>query len=427
MKPHPFSRLLIIWLVSILFFISCQPPSPTPTDYILENVNIIDGTGGPIQENMSIHISEGLIVSITKSDSGSELEDLKRIDLSGKYILPGLFDMHVHLATDPTSEDNLEKTIERLETYLNHGITGVRDMAGDTRQLAYLARQSSLDEITSPDLYFSSLMAGPGFFTDPRTAASAKGETPGKTSWMKGVDGATNLQLAVAEAKGTGATGIKLYADINGEISQKIIKEAHAQNIKVWAHASVIPAKPQDLAEVGINSVSHAPLLAWQVADEMAAAGTQRYDQIDLDVTDSSFQHLIYTMKENEVILDPTIKIFETRLRLYDNAVKATKAAYEAGVEMVIGTDMAIGGEDVSFFPMNDEMEALVDDVGMKPADVIKAATLNSAKLLGVEDSVGSIAVGKKANLIIVENNPLEDIRHLRNLVGVIKNGNQFR
>ncbi len=414
-------------MVSISFFLSCQPPKSTSTDYILENVTIIDGTGGPIQENMSIHISEDRIASIVKSNLEPDWDDKKRIDLTGKYVLPGLFDMHVHLATDPTTEDKLEKTLERLETYLNHGVTGVRDMAGDTRQLAYLARQSSLDEIKSPDLYFSSLMAGPGFFSDPRTAASAKGKTPGRTSWMRAVGEGANLQLAIAEAKGTGASGIKLYADINSEICQEIIKEAQAQKIKVWAHASVIPAKPQDLAEVGINSVSHAPLLAWQVADEMAGVGTQRYDQIDLDVLDSTFQHLLHTMKENRVYLDPTIKIFETRSGLYENAVKATKAAYEVGVEMVIGTDMAIAGEDVRFFPINDEMEALVDDVGMSPNDVIKAATTNSAKLLGIDRTVGSITEGKKANLIILENNPLEDIRHLRNLVGVIKNGKQVR
>ena len=116
-------------------------------------------------------------------------------------------------------------------------------MAGDARYLNYLSRQASLDEISSPDIYFSALIAGVTFFKDPRTKMAAQGVEAGKAPWMRGINANSDLKQVIAEAKGTGATGLKIYADLDKNYVEKIVEEAHAQDIKVWAHFKVIPCK----------------------------------------------------------------------------------------------------------------------------------------------------------------------------------------
>lgn len=416
-----FNKLLI--KLCVLLFFSANTVFGQGEGILLENVNLIDGTGEAIQTGKSIYILNGRIQAILNYGEDPSPNAAERHDLSGKYVLPGLIDSHVHFGTNPSGSDNLEATKKRLATLLQHGITGVRDMAGDTRYLSFIARQARLDLIESPDIYYSALMAGPVFFDDPRTAASAQGETPGQTAWMKAIEAGTDMKLAVAQAKGTGATGIKIYADLPAKLCQMIIEEAQAQDMKVWAHATVFPALPMDLVNASINSVSHAPLLAWQVASSLPESGKQRYNETQLDTDNPKFQKLLEQMNINQTFLDPTIKVYKERDHLYQNAVSATKAAYAAGVPMVVGTDFSLNDDKVEYFPLIDEMQELVEEVGIPAIEVIKAATLNPAKLLGIDEEVGSIAVGKKANLIVIDNNPLEDITHLYLPLRVMKNG----
>ena len=422
------NAMLRLGLVILLLASSCNGRAQGPDDsYLLENVNYLDVTNNTMLSGKSILIEADTIQQILNAGESPDVKVDKRIDMTGKYVLPGLFDMHVHLATDPSGTDQLDTAMARLSKYLDHGVTGVRDMAGDTRQLAFLARQAALDQINSPDVYYSALMAGPEFFSDPRTAASAQGHEPGKTSWMRAIDHDTNIALAVAEAKGTGATGIKLYADLPADLCAAIIKEARIQGIKVWAHASVLPALPQDLVNADIHSVSHSPLLDWQTAGKVAESGFQRYNRAVLNVEKPQFTALMADMAQKQVFLDPTVKIYASRELLYDNAVKGTIAAYEAGVPLVMGTDMALERSGVEHFPIIDEMELWVNELGIPAIEVIKAATLNSAILLGIDHEVGSIAVGKKANLLVLSANPLDDIKHIRQVAGVIKNGSQVK
>ena len=145
--------------------------------------------------------------------------------------------------------------MESLQSEIWPGMRGV---------LAFLSRAAALNEIVSPDIYYSALMAGKTFFDDPRTHQSAREASPGECAWMKGVDKNTNIQLAVAEAKGVGATGIKIYADLDGLVIENIVREAQKLELKTWSHATVFPAGPLDLVQAGVEVLSHANLLAWE-------------------------------------------------------------------------------------------------------------------------------------------------------------------
>lgn len=395
---------------------------------LLENASLIDGTGGSIQKGYNILIAGDSIHSVLFKGATIPLTDYQRIDLEGKYLLPGLFDAHVHFATDPSGGDKLALVKERLALMLKNGVTGVRDMAGDTRQLTYLARQTQLDEFEAPDLYFSALMAGPAFFDDLRTKSSGQGVKPGHVPWMKGVSDETDIVRAVAEAKGTGATGIKIYADLPGHLARKVIEEAHRQDFLVWAHAAVIPGMPSDLANAGVDGLSHATLLAWEAAAVKPENGKQRYNDTELSIENEGFTALIKMMSDKQIYLDPTVAIYKGRYspNVYNNGLKATKAAFKAGVKLVVGTDQSINVKDFKHLPLIDEMEALINEVGIPAIEVIKAATLNTAEFLKISDKVGTIAVGKKANILIVDSNPLVDITNLKKVFAVYKNGKRI-
>ena len=131
-------------------------------------------------------------------------------DMQGAMVLPGLINTHVHMATWPNTP--FAEALLRRDVY--SGITAVRDMAGDARELGFLSRAALLGEMPSPDIYYAALMAGPEFFKDKRTHDAAQGATPGAVPWLQAITARTDIQLAVAAARGTGATGIKIYADL---------------------------------------------------------------------------------------------------------------------------------------------------------------------------------------------------------------------
>lgn len=184
---------------------------------VYTNVFLIDGTGAPLEKSVWIVVDGERISAILDMNkplpAGAQI-----VDGTGWYAIPGLIDSHVHLATMPASD--IARRHLRRQIY--SGITLVRDMAGDTRNLADLSRAAQIDEIESPDIYYSALMAGPSFFTDPRTRTSALGVEPGNVPWMQAITKETDLTLAVAQAKGTWASGIKLYANLSGNLRRSL-------------------------------------------------------------------------------------------------------------------------------------------------------------------------------------------------------------
>ena len=168
---------------------------------VLAGVTVFDGTGRPASAKQSVLIEGERIAAIYPVGSRPSPAGAKVYDLTGRYLIPGLIDSHVHVATDPSGEDSRARTERRLRAALRGGITAVRDMAGDVRALASLQRDALLGEIASPDLYYAALFAGPSFFDDPRTHDASRGLVPGQVPWMRAVTDTTDLRQAVAEAR----------------------------------------------------------------------------------------------------------------------------------------------------------------------------------------------------------------------------------
>jgi imidazolonepropionase-like amidohydrolase len=309
-------------------------------------------------------------------------------------------------------------------------------MAGDTRQLAELARASLLGEAEGPDIFYAALMAGPSFFKDPRTHAAARGAVPGGVPWMNAITPQTDLHLAVAQARGTGATAIKIYADLPAELVSAITKEAHSQGILVWAHGTVYPATATQVVDAGVDVVSHADMLAITHPPDTYADSHLHpvAEQMFADAFGPQFTSLIEDMRRRGTILDATLYVFQQTAAqkaahpqpdLLSIAERATQAAYKAGIPISTGTDSE-DERNKDWSPLRDELVLLQDGAAMQPADILRSATIVGARTVAQDHEMGTIEPGKLANMVFTSSNPLEGAQAFRTVVLTVKRGKPY-
>ena len=406
--------------------------------YVLyRGATLIDGATGARQANMAILVHGERIERIDPAAALSPPPGARVVDVSGLYAAPGLIDSHVHLATPPKPE--FARAMLQKELY--GGVTAVRDMADDLRLVAELSREARFGEIPGPDIYFAALMAGPEFFKDPRVAAVSRGLETGHAPWMQAITPATDLPLAVALARGTGATAIKIYADLEAPEVVAIVKEAHRQHERVWAHAAVFPASPKAVIEAGADVVSHVCMLAYQVSDPIPRAYHDRAPVPEArfaNGVDPAVEALFAEMKRRGTILDATLRVYKALGAAHAAhpdgpppycseglAERLTAAAVRAGVPVSAGTDGF--SPDADPWPsLQDELELLQDKAGMTPLEVIRSATLIGAMTLGQEGEMGTIAPGKLADLVFTRDDPSKNVRAFRTVVLTVKRGAPF-
>jgi imidazolonepropionase-like amidohydrolase len=406
---------------------------------VYQGATLIDGVDNVPKKSMSILVRGERIQAIAPASQRVPPAGSKVVDVTGLYVLPGLINTHVHIATDSTREQAL--SLMRRDLY--SGITAERDMAGDTRQLAELSRVSLLGEAAGPDIYYAALMAGPSFFKDERTHDAARGAVAGEVPWMWAVTPRTDLHVAVAEARGTGAIAIKIYADLPEQLVAAITKEAHRQGMLVWAHATVYPATAKQVVEAGVDSISHAPMLAIaNPAKTYAEAHLHSAAEQYADGFGPQLASLLREMKRRGTILDATLVVFREiehsgtspspaghppaeAVNRLDIGERVTRAAYEAGVSISTGTDTE---DEVNkdWSPLRDELLLLQDGASMRPADVIHSATAIGARTLGQDKEMGTVESGKLANLVFVAKNPLEGVEAFSTVVLTVKRGSPF-
>jgi imidazolonepropionase-like amidohydrolase len=443
-------------------------PSPAGAVVLYRGATVIDGTGAPARPGTTIVVDGERIVRVGADAEfdPADFDGAEVVDLSGSFVLPGLIDSHQHLATPPNRP--VAEAVLRRDLY--GGVTTARDMADDLRQVGDLARASRVGEIAAPDLYYAALMAGPTFFDDPRTWQVSQGAVPGKNPWMQGVDEDTDLPLAVAMARGTSATAVKIYADLPADRVADIAAEAHRQGLLVWAHAAVFPAGPSEVVAAGADSVSHVSLLVHEASegplirykakppvDEARFAGGD----------DPLIEALFARMRERGTILDATASMWgriaadsegddgdgtdgggpgghgtdggdtdgqdagngdarDRRKRALANdtiSAALTAQAHRAGVEICTGTD---SDPDLTLLwpPLHDELVYLHERCGMTPSQVIRSATLIGARSLGAEHERGTVEEGKLADLVVLGADPAAGLAGaLRSVRTVVKRG----
>ena len=399
-------------------------------DAVYVGATVYNGIAATGRPDMVIVTRASRVVAILPRLNYRTPKGTEVVNVRGKFVIPGLINSHVHLAT--SANPSAAKAYLVREIY--SGITSVRDMAGDVRLLAELKREAEFDEIPSPDIYYAAVMAGPAFFEDPRTHQAARGRVAGEVPWMQAVTVETNLPLAIAQARGTGATAIKVYADVSAPLLSVITAEAHRQHMLVWAHAAVFPARPSEVAGAGVDVMSHACMLGYEVSDPIPPAATHPPVPVDahkLELLNARLDALLSDMKHRGTILDATLYVYfsdDSGIDCkYALAAKLAGRAYRAGVRLSAGTDDEPGDGKDTFSALTQELILLVQDAGLTPSDAIYAATINGARTIGRENDVGSIEVGKIADFVVLDKDPMSDIRNVRSVYMTVKNGLRYK
>lgn len=404
---------------------------------IIKNVNVFTPEG-TVVDNQDVFI-EGKKIKSIKPSKGKVLNGTAQvIDGTGKTLLPGMFDMHTH------------NTKFRGLLHLAGGITSVRDMANN-KQLKQLSAQFDNNEIIGPNIViFCGIIDGSGPFANQRNVVD-------------------NLEEGLAEIqsyKDLDYDQIKLYSSIRPEWVKPLAAKAHELNMRVSGHIPAYMTATQAI-EQGYNEIQHMNMLFLNfMSDTIDTRTPLRFTMVanhgaDVDLKSKEYLDFVSLLKSKNIVIDPTISLFENmfiskkgvpsptyskimkRLPLieqrafysgglpkegdkaalfkdsYMNMLNALNDMYQKGISIVPGTDGLPG------FLYHRELE-LYESAGIPAAEVLKMATINSAKITGTSDYLGSIEVGKNADLILIDGNPIENISDVRRVEWTIKGGTIF-
>lgn len=413
---------------------------------VLAHARLIDGTGAPARENQTLVIRNGAIAAVGDAAAVAAPEGARVVDLAGRSVLPGYVMMHEHLyyTTGPGVYGQLGASFARL--YLAGGVTTMRT-AGNVNGImdVNLARRIASGELPGPSIDATApYVNGPNTFLQMHT-----------------VETADQARRHVAYWADQGATSVKAYMQISREALAAAIEEAHRRGMKVTGHlCSVTYAEAADL---GIDNLEHGffaatDFVAGKTPDVCPGQGTGQAAVAALDENGAAFRALVRRLIEKRVALTSTLTVFETFTRgrpappgldvlvpalrerfmsAYDrvqqnrDSVYATlfakgmaleRAFVKAGGTLIAGTDPTGAGGVVPGYSNQRQVELLVE-AGFSPVEAISIATLNGARYLGREARIGSIAVGKEADLVVVEGDPSRAIGDIRRVETVFKHG----
>ena len=421
--------------------------SSTHTPLLIRNVTVIDCAGHVPHSGMSILISDEHIVAIAKTSKMKAPANAEILDGDGKFLIPGLWNMHVHLGTYANGK-------RALAAYLVEGITGVRDMGSPLDDILRLRSEVDQGAINGPHL----VVAGP----------IVQGPLPFQMPMLISVKDVTAARQTVKMLKNRGVDFIKVQDAIPRDIYVAVADEARNEHISFVGHVppTVLPEEASDL---GQRSIEHLGGRFWGLLvgssdreSELHTDEIQMYHNIltALDRKEpppsanmrSAFTEavvesydsqravkLISRFKRNDTWQCPTLVVLHTLWadgetqyssedhlwaeRLISKESGLIAIMQKAGVGLLAGTDLPPDAEGGT---IHDELAALVK-AGLTPMQALESATSNPAKFLGRLPSSGTVEQGKSADLVLLNANPLEDIHNTRQISAVILRGRIVR
>ena len=410
----------------------------------IRNVTVIPVTGAPPILNATVVINGERIASIgptAKIPSGARV-----INGTGKFLLPGFIEMHAHLSKTRASS---------LGLFVANGITTLRDMGGDHEELLRWRREVREGRRLGPRI----LMAGP-YLESARNIERMRKDPPSERvepfeRTRIGVGSPDEARRIVAELAKREIDFIKIRTVQDRETYLALNKAADDHGLKLVGHVTGIP--PEVVLTSGQDGVEHAfyPSLESKNKEERLAVwrkfaergivvvptlvsifeGTfPPTDKLRAIVEDEKGQidprrqylakYLVLDWREQ--VLEATDERRQTLRKIWEEMVRRDfRELHEAGVDLLVGSDAAV----LNVFPgytLHDEMALFVSELGMTPAEVIERATRRSAKFLGLLDQTGTVEEGKIADLVLLDANPLDDIRNTKRISGVILRGTLY-
>lgn len=400
---------------------------------VIRNARVFDSVEARTLPPQTIVIRGDRIESV---GAASEPANAKVIDAAGKTVIPGLWDMHVHLGPGDGLLD------------IAAGVTSVRDLANDTDFLEALRRKYDDGTEAGPRVVAAGFMDGPGPYAGPtKVLVSTEDE----------------VRAAVDKYKALGYNQIKIYSSIRPELVPFIAEYAHDHDMRLSGH---VPAfmNAETAVRQGFDEIQHINMLFLNFLRDVQDTRTpqrfiavaERGNEVDLDSPEMTA--FIGLLRQREVVVDPTLVVFEqlfvartgaispvvagvadrfppqVRRRFLTGGLQVpegkddlyrasfvqtlalTKRLYDAGIRIVAGTDGMAG------FSLARELE-LYENAGIPAPKVLQIATLGAAQVAGRDRDLGSITAGKLADLVIIDGDPAANVYDLRKPVTVIKGG----
>jgi imidazolonepropionase-like amidohydrolase len=413
----------------------------------LIHARVIDGTGAPARDNQTLIIRDGSIAALGDAARVAVPAGALVVDLAGKSVIPGLVQMHEHLfyPTGPGVYANFSESFTRL--YLAGGVTAMRT-GGNMNGIGELAIKRSIDRGDKPGPWIDA--------TAPYLEGA--GLNLGQVHELKDAADARRMVNFWADE---GATSFKAYMHITRDELGAAIQEAHKRGIKVTGHLCSVTYR--EAAGLGIDNLEHGffastDFVADKKPDECPGQGKGQATVSAADVNSEAVKSLIAELVKKKVALTSTLTVFETfapgrpmppgldvlvpQLReqfearyaatakntqspqpaLLANARALEVAFVRAGGMLLVGTDPTGGGGVIAGYSNQRALELLVES-GFTPLEAIRIGTLNGATYLGRADRTGSIAVGKQADLVVINGDPSAKIEDIRNVELVFKQG----
>lgn len=428
-----------------------------PTDQrplAITHVSVIDATGSPVQPDMTVLIQGNRIARMGKANSVHPPKDAMFLDGRGKFLIPGLWDMHVHTIFGDWIPGGKEVS---LPLFVANGITGIRDMGGEIDTLLQWRSEISARNLLGPRM----VIAGP-------MLDGPKSRFPSSVSIGAPDEG----RKAVDDLKARGVDFIKVQSFIPREPYFAVVDEAKKQGLTLVGHVPDA-IRASEASDAGQKSIEHLTGIfegcsSAQNEDRYLSGENKKLPKTYLDTYDqATCKQLIARMSRNGTWLVPTlvwergqwlvddIDTSRDPLRRYAPAswqqkswpeftkgILATMdtdpvayrrqfvqkefeivgAMHRAGVRLLAGTDTAAGVDVLPGFSLHTELEYFVQ-AGLTPMQALQTATRNPAQFLGLQNEMGTVEPGKLANLVLLDANPLDDIRNTRKITAVILNG----
>jgi imidazolonepropionase-like amidohydrolase len=383
---------------------------------------------------MTLIIENGRITKIGKRSEVEIPENAKVIDVSGKTLMPGLWDMHAH-----------SNQVQWAPAYLAGGVTTIRDNGNEVEFATSFRDAIAKNGALGPDI----LLAG---------------MTDGEGIQGNGVIRATNPQEASEVVQmyfENGYKQIKIYSSVASDVTESLSKEAHKRGMTVTGHVPISMGNARLAIQAGMDQLSHRSLILTVLFPDKNQSDLGRYYLEENEITQVQIDDAINFLLKHKTVLDPTIALdvvrslprgsitetvepdaFRIAYELFEGKrfrsglppqvskkAKAdyTKAMgilgqfYKAGVPIVAGTDNI-----VPVYGLYLEIETYQKLGGLTPLEAIKTATIIPAKAMGLDAETGTLEIGKEADIAILEKNPLLDITNLRTVSAVITNGNYY-
>jgi len=440
----------IFVIIPLFLLFSCTNWKKESVDILILHAEVIDVVSGEVRSDMTIGIRNDSIIAIQKSARG--LSAVKTIDATGKYVIPGLWDMHVHFRG---GDELIQENKNLLPLFIANGITGVREAGGDmTTEIFKWRKQIKNGSLIGPKIYTS----GPKL-DGPR--ATWAGSIPVITK--------EDAVIAIDSLEQMNVDFIKLYdSRVTREAYIWILEEAERRGITTSGHMP-FTVMLEEAVSAGLGSVEHLYYVLKGASTEEQAVTEDNINRtagfwgsmtrLMDSYTDEQAAKAFQLLKDNDTYVVPTMHVGNTLsyldrddhtsdeylnyigdgiIETYQGRIRSAARASEdfvamrhrlntafrnlvpklntAGVTLLAGSDAGASNSYIyQGISLHQELAALVE-AGLTPIEALKTATINGAKFLKADNFYGSLEVGKSGDLLILDANPLEDITNTQKI-----------